>query len=182
MVLTASPESPASEPPELLIEEARRRQRRRRWVIGGCVIAAVVGALVFRWVDGSSGSTGSGAVAHEADGQAATSTQSYSECPATHNPKVGRGDGLPPKGYTDEANVRTVALRSRALLDSQFPGVTDVRVIPRNGQVWSYDAAGQVMVEQMRDFEIEVRLETATDCPGNPWAWGGVPLRFVSPA
>jgi hypothetical protein len=55
-------------------------------------------------------------------------------------------------------------------------------VIPRNGQVWSYDAAGQVLVEQMRDFEIEVRLQTASDCPGNPSSWGGVPLRFVSPA
>jgi hypothetical protein len=181
MVLTASPESPPSEPAELLIEEARKRQRRRRWLIAGAVIALIASALAFRWVDGGSGSNSSGPAANDANGKAASATRSYSECPGTDNPKVGRGDALPPKGYTDEANVRTVAVRSRSLLDSQFPGITDVRVIPRNGQVWSYDTTGQVVVEQMRDFEIEVRLQAPAYCPGNPWSWGGVPLRFVSP-
>jgi len=182
MVLTASPESPTRDAPELLIEEARKRQRRRRRIVGSIVVAAIVVALALRWVDGSSGSTGSRPVASEANSQRASATQGYSECPATHNPKTGQGDALPPKGYTDEVNVRTVAIRSRDLLDSQFPGVTEVRVIPRNGEVWSYDAAGKVLIEQMADFEIEVRLESASDCPTGPWSWGGVPLRFVSPA
>jgi hypothetical protein len=103
------------------------------------------------------------------------------ECPATHNPKRGEGDGLPFKGYTDESNVRTVATRSREQLEKGFPGISDVRVIPRNGQVWSYDESGQVSVEHAADFEIEVQLRSAFDCPTMPWVWGGIPVRFVTP-
>jgi hypothetical protein len=144
-------------------------------------VYTALGASALFAVFAIAGSGSAGSDAPGSQGLGPSGTRVYSECPATHNPKSGEGDGLPFKGYTDESNVRIVAIRSREQLEKGFPGISDVRVIPRNGQVWSYDASGQVLVEDAADFEIEVQLRSAFDCPTMPWVWGGIPLQFVTP-
>jgi hypothetical protein len=120
-----------------------------------------------------------GSVALRSGGSDPTAT--LVECASARNPKVGAGDALPAKGYTDEAYVRSVLLDGRQQIEAKFPGAVAVRMAPRNGEVWSYDAAGQVIIEQRTDFWIVVELGSATDCPASPSSWNGVPLQFVAP-
>jgi hypothetical protein len=143
------------------------------------VVAAAGAVLVLR---GGGADSGVVPAKREASGSAvADARRASTECTAARSPKVGLGDGLPPKGYTDEAYVRGVAGDSKRIA-SQFPGTVDVRVEHRNGQAWSRDAAGQVIIENLADYWIVVELGSSSDCPVSPWAWNGVPLQFVAPA
>jgi hypothetical protein len=181
VVLTDTPQAESTDTAELLIEEARRRQR-RRWLFFATLVVVAAAGAVLALRGGGSDSVDASTKRGTSGAAIANAKRASTECVAARNPKVGLGDGLPPKGYTDEVYVRDVARGGHQRIASQFPGTVDVRVEPRNGQVWSRDSAGQVVIESLNDYWIVVELRSSSDCPAAPSYWNGVPLQFVAPA
>ena len=103
------------------------------------------------------------------------------ECRAAHQPLIADADALPPKGNTDLANVTRVLDTSQDLIKRKVSGVNVLRVQPRDGQVWSRDTAGAVVVEPVNDFWIVAELASNADCPTAPMYFNGVPIRFLAP-
>ena len=70
---------------------------------------------------------------------------------------------------------------------SQLPprsAVTDIRVGPGGGYVWTRGASGQVKVEHVENYGIYVYLTTASRCPSGGWARladDGVQVTFLAP-
>ena len=59
-----------------------------------------------------------------------------SGCPAADPMLRGGADGLPKEGQTERARVADLVEEHRLSLLAEFEAV-DVRVVPRNGQVWT---------------------------------------------
>jgi len=66
----------------------------------------------------------------------------------------------------------------RLSLFAQFEAV-DVRVVPRNGQVWTGPGNGDYEVVDAQDFQIEVILNDDANCPAAPYFWNGIPVLFA---
>lgn len=161
----------------LRVEVPQRRQRKRvrglALVVAACLVAMVVSIMVLRG-DGAHPSV-------SVQPHGVGSDVAFAECTSARNPRFGQGDALPAKGYTDRAYVERIVRAGRRAIKKQFPAITGLRVARRNGQVWSRDSAGQVVVEQLHDYWIEARVASVRDCPTYPSNWGGVPIEFFAP-
>jgi hypothetical protein len=140
-------------------------------VLGGMIaLGVLIGWLAFR--DGS----------RATDRARGTQSALIEECPAAHQPLTGTADGLPHKGSTDKNYVIKTLDSSRAAVERDIPGIETLRVEPRDGQVWSYDSNGRVVIETLNDFWIVAEMKSHADCPTAPLAWDGIPVRFLAPA
>jgi len=177
LIELGAPPISLSEVEALRTQVPQRHLHRRvfgRALVGvACVIAVVVAIVLLR----SDGDHGSVSVQPNRMG----SDVAFAECASARNPRFGQGDGLPPKGYTDRAYVEQTLRTSRKALKKQFPEITGLRIAPRNGQVWSRDSNGDVVVEQLHDYWIEARVASVENCPTSPFSWGGVPVEFFAP-
>jgi hypothetical protein len=100
------------------------------------------------------------------------------ECPSARQPLAGVPDVLPTRGQTDYARVVQVAKAQGRRIRRQFPGIISLTVEPRNGQVW--DRRGRAIVTtQVADYWLVARIHSQSQCPGTPWTWNGIPLRFL---
>jgi hypothetical protein len=111
-----------------------------------------------------------------ADGRAYSAT----DCPVAANLLIGGDDakdGLPRRGQTDRTRVEEMLNDVR----DRFIGPTDVvevRVIPRNGEVWYRLDNGDVVVEQVEDYQFEFILSADGSCPPSPYSINGVPVLY----
>ncbi len=100
------------------------------------------------------------------------------DCPIANGVlRSSGGDGLPRKGQTDKQRVDTVLADGKEALTESF-GAVDVRVIPRNGQVWDGPGDGVYTIENAPDYQIRVTLGPNSPCPSSPYSWNGIPVLF----
>ncbi len=102
-------------------------------------------------------------------------------CAKSESPLQGIADGLPMAGETKFPHADAVVHTSTATLIERF-GATDVRVEPRNGQVWMPPRESPKVVEAA-DALIRLYLPSAARCPTEPQSFEGIPLSFaIGPA
>jgi hypothetical protein len=99
---------------------------------------------------------------------------------------VAAADGLPQASQTLLEKVETYVVAARAqgltnddeyLLDRT--GVTNLDIVPRNGEVWDLDENGNVIVTQQPDYMIMATVDARFECPSTPSAYNGVPVAYV---
>jgi hypothetical protein len=105
-------------------------------------------------------------------------TWSQGECSGADQVLRGDADALPMLGQTDEERVRSVASELGLDLESRFSALY-YRVVPRAGQVWTRDSNGDVDVIDVDDYQLELVLPDATNCPSAPYDWNGIPVVFT---
>jgi len=87
------------------------------------------------------------------------------------------GDSLPKKGQTAKERVDGLLADAVVVFVDAF-GALDVRVIPRNGQVWDGPGRGVYTVEDAVDYQFKVTLGPDSPCPAAPYSWNGIPVVF----
>jgi len=91
-----------------------------------------------------------------------------SDCPGTDQLLNGEPDGLP----------AVDGIQTREEIESWLGSGSSSRIIPRNGQAWERNADGTVYTVAVKDFMIEVTVDSPSDCPGVPTMNNGVPVIF----
>lgn len=92
-----------------------------------------------------------------------------SDCPGTDPVLKGNPDGLPHISSTTD----------REAIEELFGDLPDnVRLIPRNGEVWERTTDGRVVVTQVEDWMIEQTLDDPEQCPQVPQVMNGLPVLY----
>ena len=89
------------------------------------------------------------------------------DCPDADILLLAGADGLPAKEATEREAVEAYA-----------DGISEYRVIPRNGWVWERSSDGSVSVSQVDDYMLERTIESADQCPPIPSNAGGIPVAY----
>lgn len=112
-------------------------------------------------------------------GFGAASERFSGECPGTRNPLVGFPDGLPMFGQTSRQRVEGLA-QDLASIQQVYPGILQVSVERRGGQVWDREPSGEIIIRMPDDdYWLVAWVKRRRACPTSPVSWNGVPMRFV---
>jgi hypothetical protein len=199
MTIVDSIRTAPAEDLQALIEEAKRHRRHRRWFTAGVVALLVAVSLgLFAGVSWSGGGGPSrGARNPDAPSLVGMTANAYRACPGSA--RVGPAtspDGLPASASrtNDLAFVASVA---QNMARGRYLGFThqiatlplrstvkDIRVGPGGGYVWTRGSSGLVEVDRVKNYGIDVYLNSASQCPSGGWArWAdsGVQVTFLAP-
>jgi hypothetical protein len=163
----------------------------RRGSAGPWVLAGIAAVVAFGLFGGSldSGLPGRSRPGQElrtgltVDGAVVDPRSGHSSCPSADPVAGPGGTKLPLATDTDPVRVADVVATDRRALIALHRGATDVRVIPRNGQVLRTVGPGLgrlQVVDSGGDDQIEVVIGSKRDCPPAPEAWKGVPIVFTT--
>jgi hypothetical protein len=184
---------------QALIEEAKRHRRRRRWFRAGVVMLLVTVSLALfagvSWNDGGTSKDARTTATPSLVGL--TANNAYRACPGSA--RVGPAtspDGLPASASRTN-DLTFVASVAQNMSRGPYLGFThqiaklplrsavkDIRVGPGGGYVWTRGTTGQVEVDHVKNYGIDVSLTSASQCPSGGWArWAdnGVQVTFLAP-
>ena len=148
---------------------------RSRWtpLAGSSVVVVFATVVVF----GVMSLSGIGA-ATEVRRAVATGGRQVVECPHARQPLQSSPDALPRLGETTYDRVAQVATSEEPRIRTHFRGGVSLSVEPRNGQVWNREH-GTIVTLDVNNYWLVVQVRSLRDCPNRPWAWDGIPVRFV---